>query len=172
MRETIRLEIFVVILASLMASIGCGAASNRGDTVIEGNIAQDVFELTAPSILQMTAAPGQPVTYELQFKINTTNSPWSIIVRSDDPDGKMRESDADGYVIPGESLTNPMHIVYGSTDETLSDGDQYLITNEASVGPELLYDVKLTQQTDVMDPILPTGHAYKILLTFTGGIHI
>jgi hypothetical protein len=169
MMKITRLEIVGAIFVTLVALIGFGFASNTGETVIEGNIG-DAFDLTVPSTLTLTAPPpGQPASDELGLKV-TSNNLWGIRVKSDSLDGKMREYDDNNNYV--KSLMYPMHVKYGSTDITLSDADQDLITDETTFGTEMLYNVEINQMTDVMDSSISSGHAYRIVVSFTGGIQI
>jgi hypothetical protein len=167
------LEIAGVALIALVALIGFGVASNTGDTVLEGNIGDNVFELTVPPTLTWTLNPVQTMSEEIDLGITSNSFPWSVKVKSDSTDGKMREFDGTDYVtnLP-RTLKNPMTVLYKTTDVTFSDQDQDLMSDEMAVGTDMPYKVKLSQPTDWTDVPLSSGHTYKIVLTFTGGIQI
>ncbi|MCX6674341.1 MAG: hypothetical protein NTY37_11260 [Methanothrix sp.] len=167
--KTTRLKVVGAIFIAMMALIGFGAASNTGDTVLEGNIG-DVFELTVPTAVTWTATPGQTMSEEIDLNLTSNNFPWSVKVRSDGPDGKMREFDGVNYVANPKSLKNPMHIAYGSIDVTLINEDQDLISDEVTIGTDMLYRVELSQLIDATDTGLFSGHVYQIVVAFTGGI--
>lgn len=159
------------ILLASAALIGSSFASNTGDTVIEGNIVQDEFILTAPSSLDLPAVyPGHTSSVELELKITSNSAPWSVKVKSDSQYGTMREFEGNDYSNPEASLINPMHVVYGAVNKTLSNEEQDLITGETGIGNEMPYYIEIIQNTDESDSILPSGHKYKIVLTFVGGI--
>lgn len=169
MRKTAKLDIIKVLLADIIVLIGFGAASSTGDTVIEGNVVGDLFQLTVPQGLVLTAAPGQTSSEDMNLKVTSNNYPWTVWVKCDSPDGRMREFDGVNYVTNPIMLKSPLHVSYGLNDLSLNSSKQNLISGEAAVS-EMAYKIKFTQQTDTTDLGFSSGHIYRILVTFTGGI--
>lgn len=166
----IRLEIVEVVLIAFVALVGSGFAQSTGNTIIEGNIGEDIFELSLPSTLSWTAMPGQTASEEIDLNVASNGYPWNVKVKSDSPDGKMREFDGANYLQNPRSLSYPLHVVYGSNDVTLSGEYCDLITGEMATGTEMPYRIILSQQTDISDVSLSSEHKYHIVVTFTGGI--
>lgn len=169
MRKTAKLDIIAVLFVYVIVLAGFCSASSAGDTVIEGNIVGDIFQLTVPQSLVWTAESGQTSSEEMDLEVTSNNYPWSVRVKSDSPDGKAREFDGINYVANPITLKSPLHVSYGLNDLSLNDSYQNIISgNEAVSG--IAYKIRFAQQTSASDLGFSSGHVYRILVTFTGGI--
>lgn len=169
------------IFAAIIILVGYGLASNGGMITVEGNI-NDVFNISLASQHIYAAVGSGPggSTDITDTLITTSNGPYYIYVRSDDPHGYMNQwNTTDKYYYKDRHLLNSViaaSMIVGGNGlyytKALTDSDQVLGFWTSYPG-----FVKDNAQ-DVFHFTIPAGNyarlnppdVYRIVVTFTGSM--
>lgn len=183
-----KLQFGVAVLTVMAFQISFCAADTTStvQTEIIGNIGDEI-DLVPPSnigdwnLVQSTNVKDGTLHV-------TSSYYWGVNVRSDQPDGCMREysDDADGgYITGGNYLHIPLHVTctnfnglggHGLYEVQLTDQDKTLIAPGAwdSVISNAPCGIEFKQEVDEIGwhdaRITTPGHRYHIVVTFTGYI--
>lgn len=167
MKPQIVLAVFTVIATQVgyCAAEGVFSTATIG---ITGNI-NDKIDLTPPSHITGWSLALGTNTKNGTLHVDSNNY-WEVDIKSDQYDGKMKEYDGNSYVYPGgQSLHDPMHIVYSTKDISLTDQYQPLFDSMAPINQD--YVITFSQQIESADNRVNSPSRYHIVATFTGSLH-
>src|SRR5690606_29425460 len=100
-------HIGLILSIVVLAYVG-SVSANTSTTTVSFTVSQAIEVLQWPNpTFTISGSPGNSVVMgPMEFRVRA-NAPWSILMRSDVTDGRLREydPDTDAYVEAGESLT-------------------------------------------------------------------
>lgn len=162
------------LLSLFLATPAAGATSSTGTTAVVCNVANSI-ETSFPS--QVTfgdLVPANTGYHETVIQATVrSNAPWKLVIRCDQPDGKMREWNGTAYAENGGKLSFPLNWKLAgqpaSAYKAITSQDAVVLQEAPATGAGgRTVSIDLGQKASYDDlRLAAAGSSYQMIITFT-----